>query len=271
MSRKTLELNDSLRSCEDDFEFNKFGTIHRKDRVIEILRAMSAEFLGSFFLIFIGIGVSIQDVLEEEADHQLHTVTNAIVMGSMQVAMNFILTSQSGSIFNPAVTLSLMLIKKISVTRGFLYMIAQILGSTFGALLLKLLLPDNWKGSIEAMNTNLSIGLAQGVIVEALLTMVIVMVVLFLSVSKAHPEGSKTVHPFVTGAVVIACNIFAGPLTGPSIDPSRSFGPALVTNHWQNHWVYWVGPLLGSLLATGFFILHHTSDFLEAHNFSRYL
>lgn len=251
----------------DDFEeehsvFTREGwTEARKDALVVILRAMSAEFLGAFFIAFIEFGTSIGKN-QVEGDARLHQLTNSVVEAAISVAFNFILTAQSGSIFNPAVTFTLMLVRKLTPLRGALYIVSQLLGSIFGAFMIRVIIPADWEVDLTTLLKELDqISPGQGVLLEALLTMVICLVVLFLSVSKVAIEHHKIIHPFVAGCAILAASLVGTPLVGAGPNPARAFGPAVVSNVWADHWVFWVGPMIGSFLAVGFFLIHHTQDY----------
>jgi len=131
---------------------------------------------------------------------------------------------------------------------GVLYIAAQLAGAVVGALLLKLVLVSSVEGNLgaHALNDNaLSSDLA-GVLVEIILTFVLVFTVFAVAMD---PRGPATIAPIAIGLAVLIDHFVGVPLTGASMNPARSFGPALVANSWDDQWVYWVGPLVGGALA----------------------
>ena len=156
-----------------------------------------------------------------------------------------IFRAASGGHFNPAVTLAVAAIKRISPVDALIYMLAQLSGGVLGALLCKGLLVDEGRathyGAAEV--TGLLGGNFQGSIVEALGAFVLVLVVLVAVYSK---DGQKDWAPFAYGTTLTFLVMVGGPLTGGSFNPARWFGPALVGNEWGGVWPYVVGPIVGA-------------------------
>ncbi|CAN6463039.1 unnamed protein product [Victoria cruziana] len=165
----------------------------------------------------------------------------------------------SGGHLNPAVTIGLAVAGNITIFRSVLYWIAQLLGSTLACLLLRFL-----TGGLETPIHTLAsgVGYLQGVIMELVLTFSLLFVVYATIVDpKRTAVGSQ--GPILVGLVVGANILAGGPFSGASMNPARSFGPAFASGNWTDHWVYWVGPLLGGALAglvyDAIFIIHtHT-------------
>eukprot|EP01114_Cavostelium_apophysatum_P022631 TRINITY_DN8254_c0_g1_i1.p1 TRINITY_DN8254_c0_g1~~TRINITY_DN8254_c0_g1_i1.p1 ORF type:complete len:290 (-),score=37.04 TRINITY_DN8254_c0_g1_i1:72-941(-) len=269
----------SLLSTEDSCSINKkekekelpknkrwelMGKENSKtELMVVVIRALSAEFVGSFFVAMLGVGTAVTE--KPEGDNEmLHRLLAGMAMAAAVTTMNYTLTVQSGSIFNPAITATLILLKQLPILRGILYIAAQLAGWSFGALTLRLVISPEQKDYFDHAATTLkSINPAQGLIIEAVTTAMLAMATLFISVSPAAPDDYHTIKPFVTAAAVFVCAVFGGPLTGGGHNPARSFGYAVATNVWDNHWVYWVGPMFGVAFALGFYIIHHTSDFFK--------
>jgi len=156
----------------------------------------------------------------------------------------------SGGLFNPAVTLALTLTGDVQPIRAVLLLIAQITGSCFAAYLVKVMLPSPFN-----VQTTLGDGttLAQGVFIEAVCTAELVFTIIMLAKEK---HRATHVAPVGIGLALFISELLAVEYTGGSLNPARSFGPAAVAHDFQsNHWIYWVGPLIGTLLAVGFFEL----------------
>ncbi|KAG2348138.1 aquaporin-like protein [Suillus weaverae] len=156
----------------------------------------------------------------------------------------------TGGLFNPNITLALFLVGVINPIRFVLFCIAQLVGSIAASALLLALTP----GPL-AVNTFLQQGVnsAQGVFIEMFLTAALVLAVLMLAAEKSQ------VTPFAP--VGIGLTLFVGQLwavfyTGAAMNTARAFGPAVVTGFpYPSQWVYWVGPFLGSLLASAFYAM----------------
>lgn len=164
----------------------------------------------------------------------------------------------TGGLFNPAITFALWLIGGLNAFRAVLLFIAQLAGGIAGAALVAALTPF---GGVENVTTVLSDGVnaGQGLFIEAFLTAILVLTVLFLAAEK-----HKATHlaPIGIGLVLLACHLFGVAWTGCGINPARSLGPAVVTASFpRTHWVYWIGPLIGSLMAVGFYLLLKAFDY----------
>ncbi|KAJ7328696.1 aquaporin-like protein, partial [Mycena albidolilacea] len=160
----------------------------------------------------------------------------------------------TGSLFNPCVTVSLVLLGILPPFRGLLYVIAQFMGSVLAStLLLGLRGTLSVKHDIHCSNTSLRPGtsVTQGVFI----TCALVMAVLMLAAEK---HQATAFAPIGFGLTLFSCHlyVFATFYTGASMNTARSFGPALVSGFpTPNHWVYWVGPFLGSILGSTFYAL----------------
>jgi MIP family channel proteins len=151
----------------------------------------------------------------------------------------------SGGHLNPAVTVAMLLTGRISLPRSLSYILAQLVGGTLGALLLRPIFPDLPAG-LGATVLGDGVTPMQGVLIEAVLTFFLVFVVFGVAVD---PRGPKQLFGICIGLVLTFDILAGGPLTGASMNPARSLGPALASGTWTAHWVYWVGPLLGGAIA----------------------
>jgi MIP family channel proteins len=203
---------------------------------MEKLRPCIAEFIGTFALIFVGIGAiktAGHDVLAVALAHGL-TIA-AFVSATMHI---------SGGQLNPAVTFGLICGGHMSWPDGCRYWIAQLLGAIAAAwICLGLFSRD----VVVAGTPQLAIDLtgAQGILVEAILTFFLVFVVHGTGVD----ERGRRVAGLAIGSTITLDILFGGPLTGAAMNPARVFGPAVIANFWKAHYVYWIGPLLGAAAA----------------------
>jgi MIP family channel proteins len=199
---------------------------------MEKLRPCLAEFIGTFALIFVGIGAiktAGHDVLGVALAHGL-TIA-AFVSATMHI---------SGGQLNPAVTFGLLFGGHITVPAAIRYWISQLLGAFCAALIcLGLFGRDVVVTGTPQLAINLT-GM-QGIIVEAILTFFLVFVVH----GTAVDPRSRAVAGFAIGSTITLDILFGGPLTGAAMNPARVFGPALAANFWHDHYVYWLGPLIG--------------------------
>ena len=154
----------------------------------------------------------------------------------------------SGGHINPAVTFGAVITGRMKLTTGVLYVGAQLAGAVIGALLLKAAVVGDVEGNLgaHALNLNALDGKGGGVLVEAVLTFVLVFTVFATAIDR---RGMGNLAPIAIGLAILIDHLVGVPLTGASMNPARSFGPALVADAWDNHWVYWVGPLAGGGIA----------------------
>jgi len=210
-----------------------------------LLRRSLAEALGTFGLVFIGVG-SVAAKYYPDANYGLFGIAtaHALVLSVMITATMAI----SGGHINPAVTFAAVITGRMKVGPGVLYVAAQLLGAVVGALLLDWVVTDQVAGNLgaHAINEAALQSTGAGVAVEAILTFVLVFTVFAVAVD---PRGPSHLAPIAIGLAVLIDHFVGVPLTGASMNPARSFGPALVANEWADQWVYWIGPLLGGGLA----------------------
>lgn len=208
-----------------------------------LIKQCVAEFIGTFTLIFVGVGAIYQNagLLAVAFAHGLAIAVMVSATGAI-----------SGGHLNPAVTFGLWVGGKIDLARGLAYWAAQLLGATAAAFLLLFVfahLPNQVPSDIVAKGTPdlLSEGILpiQGIVIEAVLTFFLVFVVYGTAVDARAPK----IGGLAIGLTVTLDILFNGPFTGGAMNPARVFGPAVASGHWTNHMVYWIGPLAGGGLA----------------------
>lgn len=209
-----------------------------------LIRRSLAEAFGTFGLIFFGAGAVMANNFPGAGFGLLGVaLVHAIVLSIMVTAtMNV-----SGGHINPAVTVGLLVARRIDARTALTYIVAQLAGAVLAALALKALMPPAVvRGS--ALGTPLianTVTFGQAVALEAIFTFFLVSAVFGTAVSPDAPR----VGGFGIGLVLFFDIMVGGPLTGASMNPARTFGPALVSGTWAGHSVYWIGPILGGILA----------------------
>lgn len=201
------------------------------------LRPCLAEFIGTFALVFVGIGAiktAGHDVLGVALAHGL-TIA-AFASATMHI---------SGGQLNPAVTFGLVCGGHMTVPNALRYWLSQLLGGICAALICLGLFG---RDVVVTGTPQLAIALnpLQGILVEAILTFFLVFVVYATAVDE---RGPRSVAGLAIGATITLDILFGGPLTGAAMNPARVFGPALAAGFWHDHYVYWIGPLLGGALG----------------------
>lgn len=205
---------------------------------MEKLRPLIAEFIGTFALVFVGIGAiktAGHDVLGVALAHGL--TIGAFVCATMHI---------SGANFNPAVSFGLFCGGHMDLQTMLRYWGAQILGAFVAALIcLGLFGRDVVVTGTPQLAINLT-GM-QGILVEAILTFFLVFVIYGTAVDS-RSKGA-VVAGLAIGATITLDILFGGPLTGAAMNPARTFGPALASWFWHDHYVYWIGPMIGGALG----------------------
>ena len=203
---------------------------------MELIRKLVAEYIGTFFLVLVGPGAVI---INEITDGSIGHIGIALSFGGIVALMVYIFGRFSGGHINPAVTIALVLDRKISVTEAIYYILVQLLGALSAASILSMLFEVKTLGS-----TTPSGGTSESLLLECLMTFILVMVIL-----KTVNSKENNIAPLAIGGTILVCATFGGPISGASLNPARSFGPAVLANIWDAHWIYWVGPILGSTIA----------------------
>ena len=173
-------------------------------------------------------------------------LTIAFAHGLAIAFLAFATANVSGGHMNPAVTFAAVVTKKISGARGLMFVAAQLAGAVIGALLLLATIPDAADTNLGAHALGSDVTITMGLIMEIVVTFVLVFVIFATAVD---PGGIAPLAPLAIGLAVMVDHLVAIPITGASMNPARSFGPALVSGEWANHWIYWLGPILGGVLA----------------------
>ena len=208
-------------------------------------RRLVAEAIGTFALVFIGGAVVVVNGGFPNSGIGLLGIAlaHAVVLAVMVTAtMNI-----SGGHLNPAVTVGLLVTRRIDAGSAVAYIVAQLLAACAAAYLVKCLMPamaaEEALYGAPAIASSITLGQAIGL--EAVLTFFLVSAVFGTAVS---PEAPK-VGGFGIGLVLLFDILVGGPLTGATMNPARAFGPALVAGEWTGHIAYWVGPITGGIVA----------------------
>ena len=208
------------------------------------LRHFVSEFIGTFALVFVG-GAAIMVVSQSNSASGLLQI--ALAHGLVLAVFISALMRISGH-FNPAVTFGFLVARRIDPMMAGLYMVAQLLGAVLAAYLLKATFPAEvfaaTRGGGQAIS--LDVTATQAWILEAVATFFLTFVVFGTAVD---PKGPNVIAGLAIGLVVTLDILAIGPLTGASMNPARSFGPALVTGIYEGQFVYWTAPIIGSMVA----------------------
>jgi aquaporin Z len=211
-------------------------------------KKMVAEAFGTFWILFAGTGA----VIIGDGSGVLPHIGVALVFGLVVFTMISALGDISGAHFNPAVTVGFFIARRLPGKAVLPYIFSQLLGALAGSALLRLLFPDH-----RLMGATLPSGnLLQSWILEVILTLGLMFVI--MSVSNGASEKGITAG-LAIGCTVALSALFAGPISGASMNPARSLAPALVTGNLNHLWIYLTAPFVGALLAVGLCAFTHDS------------
>ncbi len=202
-------------------------------------RRLLAEALGTFFLVFIGPGSAMVNAYSGGAVGQVGV---ALSFAFVVIAMIHTLGHLSGAHINPAVTIAFWSARRFPTTELVPYVLAQCAGATAASVVLRASLGP--VGNMGATLPTVTRGAAFGV--EWLLSFVLMLVIMAVATDDRLAAGFAALP---VGLTVGFCALMGGPLTGASMNPARSFGPALVGGLWRAHWIYWIAPICAMIAA----------------------
>ncbi|XP_045192748.2 aquaporin AQPAe.a-like [Mercenaria mercenaria] len=212
-------------------------------RSLQFWRALFAEFLGTFILVIVSLGSTVQGWNADALD----VVQIALTFGLAVATSVWIIGHISGGHINPAVTIGMLVTRRISLIRAIMYIICQCVGSIAAAGLLKALTPAAQRGGLGTTTLNVGVTPAMGFGIELCITMFLVLTVFATCDSKRTDHAGS--FPLSIGLSVTMGHLWAVEFCGSSMNPARSLGPAVAMEIWDDHWVYWIGPLTGGLIA----------------------
>ena len=207
------------------------------------LRHFAAEFIGTFALVFVGGGAI---VLTRFTGGQTGLVEVALAHGLILAVMVSALMRISGH-FNPAVTFAFLATRRIELTMAGVYVVAQLLGAMVAAYALKAVTPLDAFDAVRGggQSAHIDVNFWKAVTMEAIATFFLVIVIFGTAVDAKAPK----IGGLAIGLVIAADILAIGPFTGASMNPARTFGPAVAAGYWEGHFIYWLGPILGAVLA----------------------
>lgn len=210
------------------------------DRSLHLGRRALAEAIATFALVFAGCGAI---VANDRFHGSLGAVGVSLTFGLIIMVMVYATGHLSGAHINPAVTLAFTLTRHFAARDAIAYIAAQLLGATVGALLLLVLWPDQ-PAALGATVPHVAAGSA--LVYEAVLTGFLMFVIMAVATDTRAVGAAAAI---AIGGTVALDALFGGPVTGASMNPARSFGPALASGQWHELWIYVVGPVAGAAIG----------------------
>lgn len=204
----------------------------------KLAQRMLAEFTGTFFLVFFGCGA----IIVEQQSQAITHLGIAIVFGLVVTVMIGATGHISMAHFNPAVTFAFALTGHFPKKDVLPFIISQLLGSLAACMSLFFIFeqPSSYGASVPSGSV------LQSFVLEILITASLMFVIIAVATDKTAPGPIASI---LIGATVTLNALWAGPISGASMNPARSFGPALFQGEWTSHWIYWAAPIIGAALG----------------------
>lgn len=219
-------------------------------------KALVAEFIGTFALVFVGVGAIAADYMTGGKSGLVgialaHGLTIAVMVGATAAI--------SGGHLNPAITIAAFTVKKIDLTNAIGYILAQCLGAVVAAFLVTLAVPAHALAAVSMGTPALGSGITEteGLVTEIVLTFFLMFVIYGTAMDRRAPK----LGGLFIGLTVALDILMGGPISGAAMNPARHLGPALLGGPAEHFWIYWVGPVCGAVAAA---LLYKTA--LEDHS-----
>ncbi|XP_066259169.1 aquaporin AQPAn.G-like isoform X2 [Euwallacea similis] len=208
-----------------------------------------SELLGTSLLMFLGCMGCAPQADNPPAVHHMSSLSFGLVILIIIQIFGHI----SGAHLNPAVTISTVILKRLSPLMALVYIMAQFLGATLGFALLKILMPQEWVvPGFCATKPHPKVTPMQALAIESLITCVLILVCCAIW-DRRNAEKQDSV-PSRFGFIIAAISMVAGPITGASMNTVRSFAPAVLEGDYAYQWIYWIGPTVGAVLGCGIYV-----------------
>jgi len=210
------------------------------EHMIPLKKRLAAELVGTFALVFAAAG---SDAANVASGHEIGLFAVAAAPGFVLVAMIYAMDKMSGAYFNPAVTIGFAISGHLRNRETLPYILVQMAGAAGASIIVSLIIFP-----IGESDTGLTLphtGWAQSFVLEVVLTFFLMLI----GITMKEKIGYKPFGGIAIGGYIIAAGIVGIPISGASMNPARSFGPALVSLDFSYLWIYWLAPIIGAVLA----------------------
>jgi MIP family channel proteins len=210
------------------------------EKVIPLPKRIVAEFIGTFVLVFAAAGADVADVI---SGHELGKLAVVAAPGLALAAMIYAVDKVSGAYFNPAVSIGFVLTGHLRKKDLPFYILTQVAAAITASLIIAFAIApyDVSKAGLTVPHT--------GWFASFVLEIVFTFILMFAAICLKEDVGYKAFGGIAIGAVIIALGIIGTPVSGASMNPARSFGPAFVAGDISDQWIYWIAPIIGAILA----------------------
>lgn len=226
------------------------------ERIVPLYKRLGAEFIGTFALVFAAVGSDISNSL---AGNEFGKFAVAAVPGLVIMAMIYGLDKISGAYFNPAVSIGFTITKHLKQKDLLMYIAVQIVGSIIASLVVMAVIGKS--GNVGLTLPNDSDHWYHAFVLEVVLTFLLMLV--SISMKEDKVTGYKNFGGIAIAATIVLADIIGMNISGASMNPARSFGPAIVFGNLDYNWIYWIAPIIGSLIAIYSFKLVKSGPFYK--------
>ena len=241
----------------DNNNINEPANILEAEKVVPLYKRLGAELIGTFALVFAAAGSDISDAL---GGHVLGKFAVATVPGLVIMAMIYGLDKISGAYFNPAISIGFTITRHLKSKELPLYIIAQIAGSIAASLVVVAVIG-------QSGNSGLTLPLGKGGWLQSfLLEIVLTFFLMMTSISLKEVIGYKNFGGIAIGGTIILADIIGMQISGASMNPARSFGPALIFGNLNYNWIYWIAPIVGAIIAVSAFRVVKSTATITSHS-----
>ncbi|OHB68724.1 MAG: hypothetical protein A2W17_00545 [Planctomycetes bacterium RBG_16_41_13] len=219
---------------------------------VDSFKKYIAEFLGTFTLVFIAAGAICTDYyLRKAGGVGIGVLGISIAYGLAIVSITYALSYISGAHINPAVTIACWITRRMNPNLAIKYIAAQIAGAALAGFVLKILFPEAiYTVHLGASALGDGISVMQGLVMEFIISFLLVLTIFGTAIDK---RSFGSFSGLTIGLVVLFGVLIGSPISSGAMNPARAFGPAIASWQFANHYIWWVGPVLGGVAAAFFY------------------